>query len=173
MLSMRGLLHDKANAQAGCASIIDIATQVGCSEHTVRRYLKYPDPPARKTRHKIAVHGPISTRAWRKMSGMARSSSQKLKRWVTPVGVPCCAIIVDENLAIIVETLQITNMMKNITRLMLSRVLTGNGNAGKVTYLVNPYQWFTSPKPASVAVRECWRWHFISASGRALNMVLT
>ncbi|SUF55025.1 Uncharacterised protein [Salmonella enterica] len=44
--------------------------------------------------------------------------------------------------------------------------------AEKVTHLVNPYQWFTSPKPASVAVRECWRWHFISASGRALNMVL-
>lgn len=29
--------------------------------------------------------------------------------------------------------------------------------AEKVTHLVNPYQWVTSPKPASVAVRECWR----------------
>ncbi len=26
--------------------IVDIATQVGCSERTVRRYLGYPSPPA-------------------------------------------------------------------------------------------------------------------------------
>ncbi|EKH07468.1 putative transposase [Escherichia coli PA7] len=30
------------------AYIVDIATQIGCSERTVRRYLKYPEPPARK-----------------------------------------------------------------------------------------------------------------------------
>ncbi|EHV27042.1 resolvase-like domain protein [Escherichia coli DEC5B] len=36
------------------AYIVDIATQIGCSERTVRRYLKYPEPPARKTRHKMA-----------------------------------------------------------------------------------------------------------------------
>lgn len=107
---------------------------------------------------------------------MARSSSHKLKRWVTPVGVPCCAIIVDENLAIIVETLQIPNMMKNITRLTLA---IGDANwqrecrtTEKGTCLVNPYQSFTSPKPAFVAVTKCWRCHFISASGRVLNMVL-
>lgn len=41
------------------ASIIDIATQVGCSERTVRRYLKYPEPPARKTRHKMAKLKPF------------------------------------------------------------------------------------------------------------------
>ncbi|EOS93926.1 IS21 transposase [Erwinia tracheiphila PSU-1] len=35
------------------AYIVDIATQAGCSERTVRRYLKYPEPPARKTRHKL------------------------------------------------------------------------------------------------------------------------
>ncbi|WP_137461737.1 helix-turn-helix domain-containing protein, partial [Escherichia coli] len=34
------------------AYIVDIATKFGCSERTVRRYLKYPDPPARKPRHK-------------------------------------------------------------------------------------------------------------------------
>ncbi len=43
------------------AYIVDIATQVGCSEWTIRRYLKYPEPPARKTHHKMAklkaVHG--------------------------------------------------------------------------------------------------------------------
>lgn len=41
------------------ASIIGIATQVGCSERTVRRYLKYPEPPARKTRHKMAKLKPF------------------------------------------------------------------------------------------------------------------
>ncbi|ENN7312876.1 transposase, partial [Salmonella enterica] len=39
--------------------IIDIATQVGCSERTVRRYLKYPEPPARKTRHKMTKLKPF------------------------------------------------------------------------------------------------------------------
>lgn len=32
------------------AYIVDIATQIGCSERTVRRYLRYPSPPARKAR---------------------------------------------------------------------------------------------------------------------------
>ncbi|EIR65790.1 transposase [Yersinia pestis PY-46] len=41
------------------AYIIDIATQVGCSERTVRRYLKYPEPPARKTRHKMVKLKPF------------------------------------------------------------------------------------------------------------------
>lgn len=41
------------------AHIVDIATQVGCSERTVRRYLKYPEPPARKTRHKMAKLKPF------------------------------------------------------------------------------------------------------------------
>ena len=41
------------------AYIVDIATQVGCSERTVRRYLKYPEPPARKTRHKMAKLKPF------------------------------------------------------------------------------------------------------------------
>ncbi len=41
------------------AYIVDIATQVGCSERTVRRCLKYPEPPARKTRHKMAKLKPF------------------------------------------------------------------------------------------------------------------
>ncbi len=41
------------------AHIVEIATQVGCSERTVRRYLKYPEPPARKTRHKMAKLKPF------------------------------------------------------------------------------------------------------------------
>lgn len=41
------------------AYIADIATQVCCSERTVRRYLKYPEPPARKTRHKMAKLRPF------------------------------------------------------------------------------------------------------------------
>ena len=30
------------------AYIVDIATQIGCSERTVRRYLKYPEPQPEK-----------------------------------------------------------------------------------------------------------------------------
>ena len=41
------------------AYIVDIATQIGCSERTVRRYLKYPEPPARKTRHKMVKLKPF------------------------------------------------------------------------------------------------------------------
>lgn len=41
------------------AYIVDIATQVSCSERTVRRYLKYPEPPARKTRHKMVKLKPF------------------------------------------------------------------------------------------------------------------
>jgi transposase len=41
------------------AYIVDIATQVGCSERTVRRYLKYPEPPARNTRHKMVKLKPF------------------------------------------------------------------------------------------------------------------
>ncbi|HGZ1756276.1 TPA: IS21-like element IS21 family transposase, partial [Escherichia coli O25b:H4-ST131] len=33
--------------------------QIGCSERTVRRYLKYPEPPARKTRHKMVKLKPF------------------------------------------------------------------------------------------------------------------
>lgn len=41
------------------AYIVDIAAQIGCSERTVRRYLKYPEPPARKTRHKMVKLKPF------------------------------------------------------------------------------------------------------------------
>lgn len=53
MLSREDFYMIKQMRKQG-AYIIDIATQVGCSERTVRRYLKYPEPPARKTRHKMA-----------------------------------------------------------------------------------------------------------------------
>ncbi|MEF6653232.1 hypothetical protein U9Z28_25825, partial [Escherichia coli] len=43
----------------GGSYIVDIATQIGCSERTVRRYLKYPEPPARKTRHKMVKLKPF------------------------------------------------------------------------------------------------------------------
>ncbi len=51
MLSREDFYMIKQMRQQG-AYIVDIATQIGCSERTVRRYLKYPEPPARKTRHK-------------------------------------------------------------------------------------------------------------------------
>jgi len=41
------------------AYIVDIATYIGCSERTVRRYLKFPEPPARKTRFKMAKLRPF------------------------------------------------------------------------------------------------------------------
>lgn len=41
------------------AYIVDIATQVGCYELTIRRYFKYPEPPARKTRHKMSKLKPF------------------------------------------------------------------------------------------------------------------
>ncbi|CSS75516.1 IS21 ORF1 [Shigella sonnei] len=48
MLSREDFYMIKQMRQQG-AYIVDIATQIGCSERTVRRYLKYPEPPARKT----------------------------------------------------------------------------------------------------------------------------
>ncbi|MFP1498079.1 IS21 family transposase [Escherichia coli] len=75
------------------AYIVDIATQVGCSERTVRRYLKYPEPPARKTRHKMAKLKPFMDYIDMRLAetvGTARSSWRKSKRWVIPVAVPCC-----------------------------------------------------------------------------------
>lgn len=58
MLSREDFYMTKQMRQQG-AYIVDIATQVGCSERTVRRYLKYPEPPARKTRHKMAKLRPF------------------------------------------------------------------------------------------------------------------
>ena len=51
MLSREDFYMIKQMRQQG-AYIVDIAAQIGCSERTVRRYLKYPEPPARKTGHK-------------------------------------------------------------------------------------------------------------------------
>lgn len=58
MLSREDFYMIKQMRKQG-AYIIDIATQGGCSERTVRRYLKYPEPPARKTRHKMAKLKPF------------------------------------------------------------------------------------------------------------------
>lgn len=43
MLSREDFYMIKKMRKQG-AYIVDIATQVGCSERTVRRYLKYPEP---------------------------------------------------------------------------------------------------------------------------------
>ncbi|VCW59248.1 Putative transposase (identified by ISEscan HMM) [Escherichia coli] len=58
MLSREDFYMIKQMRQQG-AYIVDIATQIGCSERTVRRYLKYPEPPARKTRHKLVKLKPF------------------------------------------------------------------------------------------------------------------
>lgn len=49
MLSREDFFMIKQMRHQG-AYIVDIATQIGCSERTVRRYLRYPSPPARKAR---------------------------------------------------------------------------------------------------------------------------
>lgn len=65
------------------AYIVDIATQVGCSERTVRRYLKYPEPPARKTRHKMAKLRPF-------MDYIDMRLAENV--WnTTDLRVPCCS----------------------------------------------------------------------------------
>lgn len=71
------------------AYIVDIATQIGCSERTVRRYLKYPEPPARKTRHKMAEMDYIDMRLAENVWN-GEVIWRKSKRWVIPVAVPCC-----------------------------------------------------------------------------------
>nr|ASU06014.1 hypothetical protein ECSA44_05950 [Escherichia coli] len=43
MLSREDFYMIKQMRQQG-AYIVDIAAQIGCSERTVRRYLKYPEP---------------------------------------------------------------------------------------------------------------------------------
>lgn len=58
MLSREDFYMIKQMRQQG-AYIVDIATQIGCSERTIRRYLKYPEPPARKTRHKMVKLKPF------------------------------------------------------------------------------------------------------------------
>jgi transposase len=47
MLSREDFFMIKQMRHQG-AYIVDIATQIGCFERTVRRYLRYPSPPARK-----------------------------------------------------------------------------------------------------------------------------
>lgn len=92
MLSREDFYMIKQMRQQG-AYIVDIAAQIGCSERTVRRYLKYPEPPARKTRHKMVKLKPLwitSTCAWQRMSGIARLSSRRLRQWVIRADVPCC-----------------------------------------------------------------------------------
>lgn len=58
MLSREDFYMIKQMRQQG-AYIVDIAAQIGCSERTVRRYLKHPEPPARKTRHKMVKLKPF------------------------------------------------------------------------------------------------------------------
>lgn len=60
MLSREDFYMIKQMRQQG-AYIVDIATQVGCSERAVRRYLQYPEPPARKTLHIMANNLGVDT----------------------------------------------------------------------------------------------------------------
>ncbi len=49
MLSREDFFMIKQMRHQG-AYIVNIAAQIGCSERTDRRYLRYPSPPARKAR---------------------------------------------------------------------------------------------------------------------------
>lgn len=58
-----------------CVYIVDIATQMGCSERTVRRYLKYVELLARKTRHKVAKLKPFSKCEWHDYAGYLHAAN--------------------------------------------------------------------------------------------------
>ena len=91
MLSREDFYMIKQMRQQG-AYIVDIAAQIGCSERTVRRYLKYPEPPARKTCHKMVKLKPfmdyidmrLAENVWNRLS------SRRLRQWVIRADVPCC-----------------------------------------------------------------------------------
>ncbi len=73
------------------AYIVDIATQVGCSERTVRRYLNTRTSGQKNTPQNgqtQAVHGLYRRLAENVWNGEV--ILRKSKRWVIPVAVPCC-----------------------------------------------------------------------------------
>ena len=124
MLSREDFYMIKQMRQQG-AYIVDIATQIGCSERTVRRYLKYPEPPARKTRHKMVKLKPFtSTCAWQRMSGIARLSSRRLRQWVIRVDVPCCVTTSSPNVKCVRQKEQFVERSENV-------ILLGPPGVGK------------------------------------------
>lgn len=177
MLSREDFYMIKQMRKQG-ASIIDIATQVGCSERTVRRYLKYPEPPARKSRHKMAKLKPfmdyidthLAENIWNgevilaEIKAMGYTGGRSMLRYYyrRKPGDNCRDI----------ANTQYDEKYNQAYAIGDANWQRECRTTEKGTRLVNPYQWFTSPKPASVAVTECWRCHFISASGRVLNMGL-
>ena len=89
MLSREDFYMTKQMRQQG-AYIVDIATQVVCSERTVIRYLNL-QPEKRATKWpNSSCSWAISTCVRLRTSGTARSSWYKSKRWVKSVVVPCC-----------------------------------------------------------------------------------
>ncbi len=95
MLSREDFYMIKQMRQQG-AYIVDIATQIGCSERTVRRYLKYPEPPARKTRHKMVKLKPFMDYIDMRLAENVWNSEVifveiKAMGYTIRADVPCCA----------------------------------------------------------------------------------
>lgn len=91
MLSREDFYMIKQMRQQG-AYIVDIATQIGCSERTVRRYLKYPEPPARKTRHKMVKLKPFMDYIDMRLAENVWNSEVIFAeiKWAIRADVPCC-----------------------------------------------------------------------------------
>ncbi|CAK0680315.1 IS21-like element IS21 family transposase (plasmid) [Escherichia coli] len=92
MLSREDFYMIKQMRQQG-AYIVDIAAQIGCSERTVRRYLKYPEPPARKTRHKMVKLKPFMDYIDMRLAENVWNSEvifAEIKAMGYTADVPCC-----------------------------------------------------------------------------------
>ena len=134
MLSREDFYMIKQMRQQG-AYIVDIAAQIGCSERTVRRYLKYPEPPARKTRHKMVKLKPFMDyidMAWQRMSGIARLSSRRLRQWAIRADVPCCVTTSSPNVKCVRQKEQFASKLSldtssSTTGAKLRWRLQGNG----------------------------------------------
>lgn len=135
MLSREDFYMIKQMRQQG-AYIVDIATQIGCSERTVRRYLKYSEPPARKTRHKMVKLKPfmdyIDIRLAENVWNIARLSSRRLRQWVIRADVPCCVTTSSPNVKCVRQKEQFASKLSldtssSTTGAKLRWRLPGNG----------------------------------------------
>ena len=125
MLSREDFYMIKQMRQQG-AYIVDIATQIGCSERTVRRYLKYPEPPARKTRHKMVKLKPFMDYIDMRLAENVWNSE------VIWADVPCCVTTSSPNVKCVRQKEQFASKLSldtssSTTGAKLRWRLPGNG----------------------------------------------
>ncbi len=116
------------------AYIVDIATQIGCSERTVRRYLKYPEPPARKTRHKMVKLKPFMDYIDMRLAENVLNS-EVIFAEIKAMGyadVPCCVTTSSPNVKCVRQKEQFTSKLSldtssSTTGAKLRWRLPGNG----------------------------------------------